>query len=154
MHHMAAPLGYKAARNALALGRAAFFGSNGTDLPMNRSALLRGDDLTPQFGYVGDRYTETRVLLLGINPGNGPQTEVRSTTDARMMPALVRFAEDPTSENFAQAQRAYKSECVSWHVWRNHCKEVIGAGKLSLEEIAYANCLPWRTGRNLGSVTR
>jgi organic radical activating enzyme len=31
-------------------------------------------------------------------------------------------------------------------IWKRHCAEVIGAGKLSFEEIAYSNCLPWRTG--------
>ena len=139
------PLGYNTACNALALGRAAFFGGVDVDLPENRSPLLRRDDLTPQFGYVGARYAETRVLLLGINPGNGKQSELRSVTDERMMPALVRFAEAPSPGNFTDAQRAYKAECETWHVWQRHCNEVIGAGQLSLDQVAYSNCLPWRT---------
>jgi len=36
-------------------------------------------------------------------------------------------------------------ECQDWVVWRRHCSEVIGAGKLSFQQIAYSNCLPWRT---------
>jgi hypothetical protein len=62
-----------------------------------------------------------------------------------MMPAIHRFAQSPTEQNYAQATRAYLSECQKWHVWKRHCAEVIGAGKLSFEQIAYSNCLPWRT---------
>jgi hypothetical protein len=140
------PLGYQTALNALKLGRAAFFGGMDADLPPNRSALLRKDDLTPQFGYVGHGYASTRVLLLGINPGNGRETINRTVTDARMMPTLIKFAEDPTPENFKAAQQAYQAECSSWHIWRRHCAEITGAGKLSLDDIAYSNALPWRTG--------
>jgi len=129
----------------LAAGRAAFFGDATSDLPEKRSPLLAADDRTPQFGYVGAEYLRARVLLLGINPGKGKETEVRSRTDARMMPALVQFAQHPSHESFIRAQQAYKVECQTWHIWKRHCNEVIGAGKLSLEEIAYSNCLPWRT---------
>lgn len=142
------PLGYETACRILAIGRAAFFGTHDADLPAHRSPLLRKDDLTPQFGYVGAHFTEFRVLLLGINPGNGPETVDRSPSDARMMPALARFAELPTPENFLAAQRAYQAECSTWPVWRRHCAEITGAGRLSLDEIAYSNCLPWRTGSN------
>jgi hypothetical protein len=143
---MTGPLGFRTATSVLEAGRSAFFGGADVDLPTDRSALLRRDDLTPQFGYVGSRYRETRLLLLGINPGNGKQTEVRSATDERMMPALIRFASNPTSANFADAQAAYRAECETWHVWRRHCKQVIGAGRLSLDQVAYSNSLPWRTG--------
>lgn len=142
------PLGYVAAGCVLKAGRAAFFGALDADLPSNRSPQLRQDDLTPQFGYVGSGYRATRVLLLGINPGNGTETVRRSATDERMMPALIAFAADPTPDRFAIAQRAYQAECAGWHVWKRHCSEAIGAGRLSLDEIAYSNCLPWRSGSN------
>jgi hypothetical protein len=139
------PLGYRTARSVLSLGRAALFGNELTDIPSNRSPLLQRDDLTPQFGYVGQRYARKRVLLLGINPGNGPDNLNRSAVDARMIPILVRFAQDPSPEHFLQAQRAYEAECKTWPIWRRHCAEITGAGKLALDEIAYSNCLPWRT---------
>jgi len=139
-------LGYRTACSVLTAGRAAFFGDGDADLPINRSALLRQDDLTPQFGFVGRAYTSTRVLLLGINPGNGRETITRSATDERMMPTLIRFAQDPSPANFTVAQGAYQAECATWHIWRRHCAEITGAGKLSLNDIAYSNSLPWRTG--------
>lgn len=139
------PLGYHTARSVLSLDRAAFLGNALADIPSNRSPLLQQDDLTPQFGYVGQRYARKRVLLLGINPNNGPDNLNRSAADARMMPSLIRFAQDPSPEHFLQAQRAYEAESKTWPIWRRHCAEIMGAGKLALDEIAYANCLPWRT---------
>lgn len=145
---MTLPLGYRTARSVIELGRAAFFGTAEADLPESRSPLLQADDRKPQFGFVGSNYPSVRVLLFGINPGNGPATGTRTAADARMMPALAEFAADPTPERFVAAQRAYRTECVTWPVWRRHCAEVIGAGKLSLDDIAYGNCLPWRTASN------
>lgn len=136
-------LGYSTARHALSLGRAAFFGGSEADLPPSSSAVIRGDDLTPQFGYVGVRYEETRVLLFGINPGNG-RRDFRSPADERMMPKLVRFRDDPSGESFRCASAAFAEACQTWPVWRR-CGELFGEGKLSLDQVAYSNCLPWRT---------
>jgi hypothetical protein len=125
--------------------REAFFGGIDVDFPKNRPLVLRNDDLTPQLGYVGESYRRgTGVLFLGINPGNGP--DVRSKADEQMMPALISFAENPSPKRFDQAQKAYEDVCVTWRVWwRRRCSEVFGPGKLELEEVAYSNCLPWRT---------
>jgi len=62
-----------------------------------------------------------------------------------MMPVLASFVANPTAENFAAAMQAYKTQCQHWPLWKRHCSEVIGVGKLSLDDIAYSNCLPWRT---------
>ncbi len=95
---------------------------------------------------MGSHYSNARVLILGINPGNGPRDDFRTPEDEMIMPALHRFAAEPSPENFEVATEAYKIQCQRWHVWTRHCAEVIGAGKLSLEDIAYSNCLHWRTG--------
>jgi hypothetical protein len=138
-------LGFLAAKQVVEIGRSAFFLEKEPDLPLGRSALLSGDDRTPQFGFVGAQYHSTRILLLGINPGNAPRNDIRTPEDARMMPAILRFAQNPSEQNFTDAMRAYMSECQKWPVWKRHCAEVIGAGKISFEQIAYSNCLPWRT---------
>jgi len=140
--------GYDTALSVLKKGRAAFFGGGDVDLPKNRPLKLK-DDLTPSFGYVGERYSpKTGVLILGINPGNG--SDVRSEADEQLYPALISFTENPSQKHFAEAQQAYKAACVTWPVWRRHCSEFIGAGKLELEEVAYSNCLPWRTESKSG----
>ncbi len=139
------PPGYKTAKAVLRLGREAFFGTATADLPTGRSTILQQDDLTPQFGYVGERYAKTRVLVLGINPGNGPFDDVRTPEDEMMMPAQRRFAAQPSPRIFEAATTEYKTQCQHWHVWTRHCAEIVGAGKLGLEDIAYSNRLPWRT---------
>jgi len=138
-------LGFHSARAVVEHGRAAFFSTGSADLPLGRSAQLQAHDLVPQFGFVGDRYKEKRVLILGINPGNGPRDDVPTPADARMLPALEAFANAPTPERFARASSAYMAECQRWPVWTRHCKEVLGSGGLSFDQIAYSNCLPWRT---------
>ncbi len=138
------PLGYGAATKVLELGRAAFFGSADTDLPLHRSSERSRDDRIPSFGYVGTGYQKTRVLLLGINPGNGPN-DARAPGDEKMIPVLFEFAEHPSPASFLTAQDAYREACRSWPIWSRHCAEIIGAGGLSLDEVAYSNCLPWRT---------
>jgi hypothetical protein len=138
-------LGFKAARGALEKGRCAFFGSLNCDLPIGRSETLRKDDQIPQFRYVGLDYASKRVLLLGINPGNGNRNDARTHEDVRMMPALRHFAENPTEENYVNAMQAYKNECQNFRVWHSHCKKVIESAGVTYEQIAYKNCLPWRT---------
>ena len=83
-------------------------------------------------------------LALGINSGNGDDVK-RSHQDNKMMPALHRFAVDLSVASFMEAQSGYKSVCQTWWVWQRHCSQVIGAGKLTFEDVAYSNALPWRT---------
>ncbi len=143
------PLGFAAARHVLELGRSAFFGSQAADLPKARSPLVMGDNQIPQFGFVGSNFSRVSVLLLGINPGNGPEDR-RNPEDEVMMPALHRFVVERTHESFLEAQRTYQQVCQSWRVWRVHCSEIIRAGHLSPDDVAYSNCLPWRTASKSG----
>ena len=143
------PLGYEAAKRAVELGRDHFLGDPDADLPrgktpFGRSPVVASDDLIPQFGYVGTRFAQSKVLLLGINPGNGDDIK-RSHQDNKMMSALHQFSVDLSVTSFIEAQSSYKSVCQSWWVWQRHCSEVVGAGKLAFEDVAYSNALPWRT---------
>jgi hypothetical protein len=138
-------LGFETAKRVAALGRSAFFCEKKPDLPLRRSALLRGDDLVPQFCFVGARYPSRRVLLLPINPGNGSCDEIRTPGDDRMMPSLIRFTQKLTKKNFAAAAAAYMGECQQWSIWTRHCTRILAAGDLAIHEIACFNSLPWRT---------
>lgn len=138
------PLGFATAVNTLEIGRVGFLGGENSDLPTGRSAQIAQDDLIPQFGYVGKDYALSRVLLLGINPGNGPSHK-RTPGDELMMESLAGFASEPSPESFRAAHAAYRAACESWPIWTRHCAEILRAGRLTLDQIAYANCLPWRT---------
>jgi len=43
---------------------------------------------------------------LGINPGSGGNNTNRILADARMMPAILRFARMPNEANFDLAEKA------------------------------------------------
>jgi hypothetical protein len=135
------PLGFEAARHVVDLDRAAFFASPDDDLPSAESAQVASDDLLPQFGFVGNRYARLRVLLLGINPGNGPRSE-RSTGDKVIMPALSAFVANPIPKTFLVAQRAYREVCQGWAVWGRQCNELLREAGLDMEDIAFTNALP------------
>ena len=138
------PLGYKSALRAVEGGRAKFFGGADVDVPVSHSAEIAFDDLTPQFGYVGTDYQLSRVLILGINPGNGPRSR-RDAGDAISLPAFRQFAADLSPQSFQRAQSAYRQVCHGWPIWRRHCVPLLEAGRLSADDVAYSSCLPWRT---------
>ena len=86
MSSVSTPPGFAAALNVLEVGRAAFFGSVDADLPVALTPEVANDDKLPQFGFVGQRYEQARLLILAINPGNGP----RNKRDARDATALEK----------------------------------------------------------------
>lgn len=141
---MSVPLGFESALGVVTRGRAAFFRSEGDDLPVAESDQIASDDRLPQFGYVGSNYARRRILMLGINPGNGPRTH-RSSGDEIALPALELFARLRTAESFASAQKAYRSVCEGWAIWGRQCYELLTAAGLDLEDVAFTNALPWRT---------
>jgi hypothetical protein len=111
-------LGLEAAKQVVLLGRNNFFPNYNIDLPYRQSSILNEDDLTPQFGFVGEQYETKRVLLLGINPGNGRLNDRQTHEDERMMPVLQRFSHNPTEENFICASQAYMAECQKRPMWK------------------------------------
>jgi hypothetical protein len=139
-------LGFDAARRLVQAGRGAFFPTPDADLPVRQSSILRQDDQIPQLGFVGANYPAHRVLLLGINPGNGGNNQKRIPADDKMMPAMYAFAREPTERNFVAASHAYQTGFETWGPRLLRCAELFGPGKLAASDVAYATCLPWRTG--------
>lgn len=141
-----ANMGFDAARRVVQAGRGAFFRTPDADLPVRQSSILRQDDLIPQLGFVGANYQAHRILLLGINPGNGGNNQKRNPADDKMMPAMYAFVREPTEQNFVAASRAYQTGFETWGPRLLRCPELFGPGKLAVSDVAYATCLPWRTG--------
>lgn len=138
------PLGFQAAVRVVELGRSAFFKDASEDIPAAESPQVTEDDLLPQFGYVGTNYEGRRILLLGINPGNGPR-HARNSGEEIAMPPLNEFVAKRSPESFIAAQRAYRQVCQGWAVWGRQCDALLTAGGLNMEDIAFTNALPWRT---------
>lgn len=139
-------VGFDAARRVVQAGRGAFFPTSDADLPVRQSSILHKDDQIPQLGFVGANYAAHRVLLLGINPGNGGNNQKRIPADDKMMPAMYDFDREPTEQNFVAASRAYQTGFETWGPRQLRCSELFGPGKLAASDVAYATCLPWRTG--------
>jgi hypothetical protein len=135
-------LGFEPARRVIQLGRGAFFTRADKNVPIRDVEQLRRDDLVPQLGFVGADYSATRVLLVGINPGNGGNNR---GDDAIMMPVPRRLAEHPTEETFRAASVAYQAGFQGWAPNRLHSRQLFGPGRLAYDEVAYVCALPWRT---------
>lgn len=138
-------MGFDAARRVVQAGRGAFFPTPDADLPVRQSLVLRQDDQIPQLGFVGANYPACRILLLGINPGNGGNNQKRIPADDKMMPAMYAFAREPTEQNFMASSCAYQTGFETWGPRLLRCPELFGPGKLAVSDVAYATCLPWRT---------
>jgi hypothetical protein len=57
-------LGFHSAKHVVQMGRDAFFPRENWDLPSNRSLPLQQDDLTPQFGSIGQEYGDAVGVIL------------------------------------------------------------------------------------------
>ena len=137
-------LGLAAAMNAVRLGRSSFFGDGMRDLPKNRQPEVAAFDSVAQFGFVGSAYEQHRLLLLGINPGNGLDDTV-SLADREMLPLWRAFHEKPSETTWQHATAAYLRVCETWPVWGRHCADLLRSVGMTTSDIAYSNCLPWRT---------
>jgi hypothetical protein len=143
------PPGFKAAHRVIEGGRSAFFSHAEEDLPDATSSLIKADDRLPQFGYVGVNYEAKRILLLGINPGNGPRDR-RNPGDQKVMPALNNFAKEKSPASFVAAQLAYREACQGWLLWGRECSELLASAGLGMDDVAFSNALPWRTKSESG----
>lgn len=143
----ALPLGYRAARNVIEIGYEAMFEGCKGLIPDASDLASEDDNRTPQFGFVGPRYAEMRVLVLGVNPGVVKRGTVKER-DQRSLEALRRFRDEPTPSNFSAAKAANRIALESWREESRHWKHLLQETSLTFDDIAFSNCLPWRTNGN------
>ena len=93
-------------------------------------------------GFIGDDYEAWRILVLGINPGNG-QRNFRSGSDSRMIPLLHAFAAQPDEQTYKVAMKAQMEAFPSWPASQELWPLIEGEG-IALSEIAYVNANPYR----------
>jgi hypothetical protein len=125
-------------------GREFLFESPSADLPPSNSETIANDDRIPQIGFIGDNYNARRILIVGINPGNGPR-DSRSPSDAVMFPALYKFIEAPNHETYAGAMAAQMRAFPSW-LASKELGPVLDQEGVALDDIAYINASPYRAG--------
>jgi hypothetical protein len=125
-------------------GRELLFETPFADLPPDRSQTIANDNRIPQIGFVGDNYDKRRILVIGINPGNGPG-DFRSPSDAVMFPALYKFFEMPNHETYAAAMAAQMEAFPSW-LASKEIGPTLGQEGITTNDIAYINASPYRAG--------
>ena len=107
--------------------------------------LLRdqGNNL-PQPGYVGNRYHETRILLVGQNPG--VSTKSLSEADRQYATALNQLGKTESKDGYKLLSSVLDQIIPMWPVHKTYFPlEECG---LTLAEIAYCNVVRCRTRSN------
>ena len=107
--------------------------------------LLRDDrENVPQPGYVGPRYEETRLLLVGQNPAQPPpglaERDLKYTAALR---ALLEKRDRETYESLATMMPGYMRD---WPIYDDYFS--LKECGLDVTEIAYCNVVRCRTERN------
>lgn len=108
--------------------------------------LLRDDaENVPQPGCIGARYANTRVMLVGQNPGL-PNTPALAFADRRYTLALRDLRDSPSDENYANLQDVLSEFIPSWPVHGNYFP--LSECGIELDDIAYCNVVRCRTHAN------
>lgn len=103
--------------------------------------LLRDSEQNvPQPGYIGPKYWESRVLLVGQNPGTP-----KSLADADLLytAALRQLRDAPTEPNYQALEMKLKEFIPQWPVHGNYFP--LAEAGLTLDDIAYFNVVRCRT---------
>jgi len=98
----------------------------------------------PQPGFIGARYWEHRIVLVGQNPGI---TRAPTASDDRRYTEALRRVRDEPSEATWESLRAITREFIPrWPVHGNHFP--LKESGLTLDQIAYFNIVRCRTIEN------
>ena len=118
--------------------------------------LARFNPRYPQPGYIGKGYFEStsKVLLMGINPGQGRGYETR---DSILFKCSLRLARNPDAENLESLMSVYREQMPAWTIFSRH--EILKRLGVSFDGIAYMNVLHVNTNvgaddKRLGPVYR
>ncbi|MFS4437630.1 hypothetical protein ACMA5I_05390 [Paracoccaceae bacterium GXU_MW_L88] len=132
---------YLAFSKALRIERSDIFGSEDQQMPISEPL----DAIIPQAGFVGRDYQKGGTVLLGINPGGGGDTYIRTAEDADLLPLIERCREGEASleETLALCEKC-ATNMQTWNLWRI-VEPVLQACGENQSEIAYLNWCPFRT---------
>ena len=109
-----------------------------------KKILRDSQENIPQPGFIGPRFAERRVLLVGQNPGVATS---KSASDDRQYTAALRAVRDnPSSESLKQLQETLRRFVPTWPVHGSYFP--LQESGLTLNEIAYCNITRCRTEGN------
>jgi len=106
------------------------------------------DAAVPQIGFVGQEYRAEGTILLGINPGGGGDTYVRTAADSVLLPLIESLRDGEASRETLNAMfDKYAANMRTWNLWRIVLPVLEACGK-NQTEIAYLNWCPFRTRKD------
>ena len=108
------------------------------------SLLRDAVENVPQPGYVGTRYEDKRVLLVGQNPGQCPPR--LADRDAEYTLCLRAVRDNPSSPTFASLCAVAEHFIPEWPIHGRYFP--LTESGLSLSQIAYCNIVRCRTRGN------
>ena len=104
--------------------------------------LLRNDTFNlPQPGYIGTNYKNTRVLLVGQNPGTSDDSHYNY--DVELANALIAVTDNSNPQAMANVKNILDRIMPTWSIFRTHFP-LVECG-LRLDDIAYTNIVRCRT---------
>jgi uracil-DNA glycosylase len=106
----------------------------------DRNLLRDESENVPQPGYIGENYKNTRVLLVGQNPGTPKSLAAK---DLSYTAALRSLRDAPTSESYEHLEAVLASFIPQWPVHGNYFP--LRECGLTLNDIAYCNAVRCRT---------
>ena len=107
--------------------------------------LLRDDSFNvPQPGYIGANYSNTRVLLVGQNPGTSD--DYYYNYDVELANALVAVTDDSNAQTMAEVKNILDRIIPTWNIFRTYFP--LTECGLKLNDIAYINVVRCRTEGN------
>jgi hypothetical protein len=130
---------------AAKVSRTDIFGADdSTFCPIN----LEHDSNVMFQGFVGRRYAPGGTVLMAINPGGGGDAYARRTAEDEvffpLLEALRGANPDDSLHQLDALSAAFPAIVRGWNLWRILGPTIDAAGS-SLDEIAYLNCVPYRT---------
>lgn len=111
--------------------------------------ILRDDrDNLPQPGYVGPRYEDSRVLLIGQNPGVASGNAAHDPLEREYVLRLraVGGGDATAIARLNEHQRAYME--ARWTIYKQCLGPLLAQSGLTLADVAYLNAVRCRTHAN------
>jgi uracil-DNA glycosylase len=109
-----------------------------------KKILRDAQENVPQPGFIGDRFPEKRILLVGQNPG--VPTAKTAFDDQKYMAALRRVRDQASIDSLSELQVILRRFVPTWPVCGSYFP--LQESGLTLDEIAYCNIIRCRTEGN------
>jgi uracil-DNA glycosylase len=115
-------------------------GCAGCSKTTDPNILRDAQENVPQPGYIGERYWQSRILLVGQNPGTPKTLEFQ---DRPYTVALRNLMNNPTDERYAELHSVLQRFIPEWPVSGNYFP--LKESGLTFTDIAYLNLVRCRT---------